>query len=64
MRTIDFFEFVGTDKAWSSMLNRVARKALKGLKGLNKAPAYTAESLVAYLESPDFGGAHRLVGIS
>ena len=61
VRTIDSFEFVGTDKAYSNKLTRIVRKALKGL---NKASACTAESLGAYLKSPVFGEAPRLVRIS
>ena len=61
VRTIDPFEFVGTDKAYSSKLTRIALKALKGLKC---AFACTAESLGAYLKSPFFGEAPRLVRIS
>ena len=45
VRTIDSFEFVGTDKAYSSKQIRVA---LKALKGLNCASACTAESPGAY----------------
>ena len=55
------FEFVGTDKAYSSKLNKIARKAIRGL---NRASACTAESLGAYLKSPVFGEAPRLVRIS
>ena len=61
MRTIDSFDFFGTDKVYSTELSRVVRKALKGL---NKAFACTAVSLGAYLKSPVFGEAPRLVRIS
>ena len=61
VRTIGSFEFVGTDQAYSSKLNRIARKALKGLKYASEC---TAESLGAYLKSPVFGEAPRLVRIS
>ena len=61
VRTIGPIEFVGADKAYSMKLNKIARKALKGL---NKASACTAESLVACLKSPVLGEAPRLVRIS
>ena len=49
VRTIDSFEFVGTDKAYSSKQTRIDRKALKGL---NRVSACMDESLGAYLKSP------------
>ena len=58
--TIGYFEFVGTHKAYSRKLSRIARKALKGL---SKAPECTAVNLGAYLESPVFGEPPRLVRI-
>ena len=61
VRTIDSFEFVGTDKAYVRKLTRIVSKALKGLK---YASACTAESLRAYLKRPFFGEAPRLVKIS
>ena len=42
VRTIDSFEFVGTDRAHSSKPTKISRKALKGL---NNASACTAEGL-------------------
>ena len=49
VRAIGYFEFVGTDKDYSSKLSRIVRKAPKGLYC---ASACTAESLGAYLKSP------------
>ena len=56
VRTIGSFELVGADKAFSSKLTRIVRKALKRL---NCASECTAESLGAYLKSPVFGEAPR-----
>ena len=56
VRTIDSFEFVGTDNAYSRKQTRIFPKALKRLKC---ASACTAESIGAYLKSPCFGEAPR-----
>ena len=61
VRTIESFEFVRTDRAYSSKLETNARKALKGP---HKAPACKAGSLGAYLRSPVFGEVPRLVRIT
>ena len=61
VRIIGSFEFVGASKIHLSKLNRIIPKALNGL---NKESACTAESLGAYLKSPVFGEAPRLVKIS
>ena len=49
VRTIGSIAFVGTDKAYSNKLTRIAPKAFRGLK---YAAACTAGGLGVYLKSP------------
>ena len=60
VRTIGPFDYVGTDKAYSSKLTRFVRKALKALLRF----CVHSRASGAYLKSLVYGEAPRLVGIS